>query len=97
MSVHSRCIWLETCLFPKSEAIDADIGAEDDLDAKCLNFTSSERQISDDKGEASLPSAYQEEEFVHDVDQASEESFNTEANEKEDTGDFIGFNLWVIV
>jgi len=58
-----------------------------------LNFTSSERQISDDKGEASLPSAYQEEEFVHDVDQASEESFNIEANEKEDTGDFIGFNL----
>lgn len=94
MSVHSRCIWLETCLFLKSEGIDADISGEDDLDACCLDFTSSERQISDD--EASLSSAYQEE-FVHEADQTSEESFNTEANEKEDSGDFFGFNLWVIV
>ena len=57
-----------------------------------MNFTSSERQISDDEEEASLSSAYQDE-FVHEVDQTSQESFHTEANEKEDTGDFIGFNL----
>ena len=62
------------------------------MDANCLNFTSSERQISDDEGEASLSSVYQEE-FVHEVDQTSEKSFNTEANEKEDSGDFIGFNM----
>ena len=91
MSVHLRCIWIETCLFLKSEGTDADIGGEDDLDAKCLNLTSRERQISDDEGKASLSSAYQEE-FVHEADQTSEESFNTEASEKEeDSGDFIGF------
>ena len=82
----------ETCLFLKSEGIDADIGDEDDLDANCLNFTSSERQISDDEVEASLSSPNQEE-FVHEVDQTSEESVNTEAYEKENSGDFIGFNL----
>lgn len=96
MSVHSRCIWLETCLFLTSEGIDADISGEDDLDANRLNFKTSERQISDDEGEASLSSTYQEE-FVQKVDQTSEESFNTEANEMEDSGDFIGSNLWVIV
>lgn len=84
--MHSRCISLESCLFLKSEGIDADIGGEDDLD-NCLNFT-----LAKGEGEEFVPSAYQED-FDNEMEQTSEGSSDTEANEKEDSGDFIGFNL----
>lgn len=58
----------------------------------CLNFTSGERGISDGEGEEFIPSAYQED-FDNELEQTSEGSSDTEANEKEDSGDFIGFNL----
>lgn len=79
------------CLFFKSEGIDADIGSEDDLD-NCLNLTSGEKEISDGEGEELVPSAHQDD-FDNEMEQMSEGSSDEEANEKEDSRDFIGFNL----
>lgn len=58
----------------------------------CLSFTSGERGISDGEGEEFLPSAHQDD-FDNEMEQISEGSFDEEANEKEDSGDFIRFNL----